>query len=189
MRCDTTQLIPTDNDWVEEGKSLVLEMDPEDAVEFIRDCFSSDCDELVESVTSLIKATKHEKASLSKRMKLQKKAVESVFDAASKIWSMCQIFDTFAAQMASGSYRNSRKRWREEDDEILIDLVCEGKSDVFISNCLGRSVSACKSRVTYLVGIEKMSEKTAGYFIGMLSGEEVSGSIEGLVYKQEPKEL
>lgn len=189
MRFDTTHLVPVDKDWVEEGKSLVLEMDPEDAVEFIRYCFSVDCDELVRSVSSLIAATKHEKAPLSKRMKLQKRSIESVLDTASKIWGVCQIFEAFAEQIASGSYRNSRKRWREEDDETLIDLVCEGKSDVFIANCLGRSVSACKSRVSYLVGIEKMSEKTAGYFIGMLSGEEVNGLIEGQVYKQKPKEF
>lgn len=189
MGLSANHIIPVDQEWVDEGKKIISEMNPKDAVLFLRDCFSKDSEELVSKIISFIKANKFDRRPLAKRMKAQEEAISGVFNAASKVFGVCQVFDAFAKQMEEGAYRNNHKRWGSADDELLIELVCDGESDVFISNCLGRSVSACKSRVTYLVGIKRISERAAGYFVGTLSGKEISGHIDGRIYKQESEDI
>lgn len=47
----------------------------------------------------------------------------------------------------------------------------------------GRSAGAIATRVSYLVGIKKVSEEVAGKFVGYLDGKHVEGVINGTVRK------
>lgn len=77
---------------------------------------------------------------------------------------------------------NSNKRWSKEADEKLIDCICSGKySLVELSTIFGRTPTAISSRVSYLVGIQRLSQEIAGNFIGKLNGENIQGKIEGVI--------
>lgn len=77
------------------------------------------------------------------------------------------------------------RRWTDQEDKLLIDLVCAGdKSILEISTTLGRSVPAIKTRLSNLVGVKRISQKVAGKFIGTINGEETETSIDGIVYKE-----
>lgn len=81
---------------------------------------------------------------------------------------------------------NSRKRWTDVEDNLLIEAVCsEGATPARISAQFGRTPSAINSRITYLVGVKRLSQKIAGKFIGEINGENVNGFAVGTVYKEE----
>lgn len=81
---------------------------------------------------------------------------------------------------------NSRKRWTDTEDNLLIEAVCsEGATPARISAQFGRTPSAISSRLTYLVGVKKLSQKIAGKFIGKINGEDVNGMAVGTVYKED----
>lgn len=76
------------------------------------------------------------------------------------------------------------KRWTENEDKLLIDLVCEEKESMMsIATIFGRSVTAIKARLTYLVGVKRLSQQIAGKFIGTVNGEESEVQLEGTLYK------
>lgn len=82
------------------------------------------------------------------------------------------------------SYDNANKRWDKEDDEMLINAICEEKASMYeISTRFGRSPSAITTRVSYLVGIKRLSQEIAGQFVGTLNGNDVSGDIKGTLNK------
>ena len=75
------------------------------------------------------------------------------------------------------------KRWTDEEDNLLIDMVCADMSSMDISITLGRSPSAIKTRVSKLVGINRLSQQIAGRFIGELNGAKIEGNIKGTLSK------
>ena len=89
-------------------------------------------------------------------------------------------------EIATGAERNKNSRWTKEEDERLIDVVCqEGWTPFELSASFGRSIPAIKARVSKLVGLKRVSQEIAGRFFGTIDGVETSGSIEGIVYKRE----
>lgn len=77
------------------------------------------------------------------------------------------------------------QRWTNEEDEILIDLICSDQYSLLeISTMMGRTVSALKTRLTKLVGIKRLSQKVAGKFIGTMNGEQIDAEINGTIYKE-----
>lgn len=83
------------------------------------------------------------------------------------------------------TYDNSNKRWNKEEDEMLINAVCDGNSSLYeISTRFGRSPSSISTRISYLVGIKRLTTEVAGRFTGTLDGENVSGEIKGILKKQ-----
>ena len=81
-------------------------------------------------------------------------------------------------------YENANKRWDKEDDEMLIDMICNNVPIYNISTTFGRSPSAISTRVSYLVGINRLSQDIAGKFIGTINGEEINGDIKGVLEKK-----
>lgn len=81
----------------------------------------------------------------------------------------------------------SGKRWTEEEDNILIDLITDESTDKMsmfeIATTLGRTISAIKTRLSVLVGRKRLTQKVVGRFIGNIDGEDVKGNIEGIVIK------
>lgn len=79
----------------------------------------------------------------------------------------------------------SRKRWTEEEDNLLIEMaVADGTTTVELARVFGRTPGAIQSRITYLVGIERLSSKVAGRFIGTIDGEQAEVEIDGIVSKR-----
>ena len=78
----------------------------------------------------------------------------------------------------------SHKKWTEIEDEQLINAVCNESSSIIDIACLfGRSPAAIKTRVSYLVGIKRVSSDIAGKFIGTLNGADIQGDIKGKLTK------
>lgn len=74
----------------------------------------------------------------------------------------------------------SNKRWTESEDMALVELAANDQhSLVELSVTFGRSPAAISSRLTYLVGIKKVSQEIAGRIIGFIDGEPVNGYFSG----------
>jgi hypothetical protein len=83
---------------------------------------------------------------------------------------------------SSGKYH---KKWSKEEDEWLIEAVCDDVSLMRIAIALGRTVSAVQGRITYLVGVKRLSQQVAGKFIGTANGAEFEADLVGTVFKTE----
>lgn len=82
-------------------------------------------------------------------------------------------------------FDNSNKRWNKEEDEMLINAACDDNNSLYeISTRFGRSPAAIQTRISYLVGIKRISTEIAGKFIGTLDGKEVDGNIKGTLRKE-----
>ena len=94
-----------------------------------------------------------------------------------------------AAMREVDRYRNefgtrSRKRWTEQEDEALIELITDDKNTIeSLAATFGRSAGAISTRISYLVGIERLSQEVAGRFVGTLGGVQVDETIKGTIYK------
>lgn len=82
-----------------------------------------------------------------------------------------------------GQGKRSRKRWTKEEDEKLIEMAADGESMTMIAFVLDRTPTAVQTRISYLVGIERMSQEIGGHFIGWMDGEHVEAEVSGTVYK------
>ena len=79
---------------------------------------------------------------------------------------------------------NKNKRWEKEDEEALIEMVCNDANDIELAVRFGRSVSAIKTKVSQLVGIGRIDQKVAGRFIGTINGEEADAILDGKIFKR-----
>ncbi len=81
-------------------------------------------------------------------------------------------------------YDRGNKRWTSEEDETLINLVCDGKDNIHtISTILGRSPGAIQTHISYLVGRKRLSQEVAGRFVGTINGIDAQATICGTVFK------
>ena len=81
------------------------------------------------------------------------------------------------------SVANKNKRWTPEEDERVIDMICDGFTEIEIAIKTGRSIGAIHTRVSKLVGINRIDRKVAGHFLGYINGEKTEGDIDGVVTK------
>lgn len=82
------------------------------------------------------------------------------------------------------SEQNKGRRWTEEEENWLIDLVVSDTPILEISTIMGRSATSITSKVSKLVGLQRISQNVAGKFFGTINGEEISGIIKGTVQKK-----
>jgi hypothetical protein len=83
-------------------------------------------------------------------------------------------------QLTGHEGERARKRWTEREDEILVDQACQdGMTLLQLALAFNRTPGAVSSRLTYLVGVSKVSRVVAGRLIGYLDGEPVDGHFEG----------
>ena len=90
-------------------------------------------------------------------------------------------------RVLSGTSDRSRKRWTDDEDTALIEMAAEDHTATEIAIMLGRSPGAIQTRLSYLVGVNRVSSQIAGRFIGWLDGEQVEGDIDGVVTKDATK--
>ena len=91
---------------------------------------------------------------------------------------------TQAERVTTDNNDKKYQRWTENEDKLLIDLVCDGKLSMLqLSTTMGRTVPAIKTRLSYLVGVKRLSQKIAGKFIGTANGEDAELQLEGTLYK------
>jgi len=87
-------------------------------------------------------------------------------------------------RMGAGIGDQGRKRWTQEEDELLIEAASDGtKTIIDLSKAFGRTPGAIQSRITKLVGIKRLSEEIAGRFMGTINGEFIEGEIDGTLRK------
>ena len=80
--------------------------------------------------------------------------------------------------------QKSHKRWTPDEDEKLVGAACRDDMTIIdLSATFGRSPSAIKSRLSYLVGIKRISQEIAGKFVGTLNGANIEGNIRGNLVK------
>lgn len=70
---------------------------------------------------------------------------------------------------------------------MLIEEVCGDTSIHELSLMFGRTPSSIKTRVSTLVGLERISQEVAGRFIGKINGDDANADIEGIVLKKGDK--
>lgn len=98
--------------------------------------------------------------------------------------SICQAAENSIKRANDKTSERSHKKWSSIEDEQLIDAVSRGDISIIELSCLfGRSPSAIKSRVSYLVGIKRVSSEIAGSFIGTINGASIEGNIRGQLTK------
>ena len=86
------------------------------------------------------------------------------------------------SRLIDGMSDRARKRWAEDEDNILVDMASRDEENITsIAMMLGRTPGAIQTRLSYLVGIEKVSTKVAGRFVGWMDGEHVEVDIDGTV--------
>lgn len=82
------------------------------------------------------------------------------------------------------SNERAHKKWTNKEDETLIELACrENIKIIDMMTALGRSPMAIKNRLSYLVGVKRVSQEIAGKFIGTLNGANIEGDIRGKLQK------
>lgn len=93
--------------------------------------------------------------------------------------------ETMTQRLNDKAGQRNHKRWTPEEDELLISAACrDDMSIIDMSATFGRSPSAIKTRLSYLVGIKRVSSEVAGKFIGTLNGASIEGNIRGQLIKQ-----
>lgn len=90
-------------------------------------------------------------------------------------------------RIVSGTSDRSRKRWTDDEDSVLIEMAAQDHTATEIAIMLGRSPGAIQTRLSYLVGVNRVSSQIAGRFVGWLDGEQVEGDIDGVVTKDARK--
>ena len=83
-----------------------------------------------------------------------------------------------------GHATQSGRRWTDEQDEALVNLACDpDPAMIKIALALNRTPGAVASRLTYLVGVSKVSRHVVGRITGYLDGEPVSGNFDGVLLR------
>ena len=96
-----------------------------------------------------------------------------------------EVENEFMDRLCSGKSERANKRWTNEEDNYLIDVVCAGVISLQeLSLKMGRTPSAIYTRITHLVGVKRLSQKVAGKFIGEINGEQTEADLVGTVYKE-----
>ena len=87
-------------------------------------------------------------------------------------------------RVSDGYAERGRKRWTTEEDELLIEMAArDGINIIDLATAFGRTTGAITTRISYLVGVNRINTRVAGRFIGWLNGEQVEGDIDGTLSK------
>ena len=72
------------------------------------------------------------------------------------------------------------RRWTNSQDDALVEMACRDDSSMMtLALDFNRTPAAISSRLTYLVGVSKVSRRVVGRITGYLDGEAVNGVFDG----------
>lgn len=99
------------------------------------------------------------------------------------------LYQSFIAYKFLANYQarpceKNNKRWTEKEDNDLIELICSGVGVKEISAHLQRTPNAIQTRLSYLVGVKRLSQSIEGKFIGIADGEKVEQELVGTLYRK-----
>jgi len=98
-----------------------------------------------------------------------------------KTWRMNRIE---TARLEDGYANRNGERWSEEEDELLVEMACNGSSELELAKQFGRTSSSVHSRLSHLVGIRRLEQTANGYFKGVVDGKYTEGEINGVIKKK-----
>ena len=141
-------------------------------------------DELVNALQQLAKVSCERPKSIIAELNIYRKYIPIMIRAYCVQSEVMKKATTQVNRCTEIEYDRGNKRWTNEEDETLINLVCDGKENIHrISTILGRSPGAIQSHVSYLVGRKRLTQEVAGKFIGMIDGKSAEAEICGKVYR------
>jgi len=142
-------------------------------------------DDVVNAVQQLALVSKQRPKSLVIEVKQYRKYVPILIESYIKITEGLQKSIMQQERYGKISYDRGNKRWTREEDESLIEIVCDGSANIHeISTIFGRSPGAIKTHISDLVGRRRLTQEVAGRFIGTINGETSEAVICGTVHKE-----
>ena len=140
-------------------------------------------DERFQAFLRIAKVFYHRPKSIVEELRVYRNNMPALIDYVMEITEFNEKTSKELDRVYEKTDERANKRWTPEDDELLIEQVCdEGVTPVRLSTIFGRTPSAISSRITYLVGVKRLSQSVAGRFIGKMDGHEVDADIEGTVH-------
>lgn len=141
-------------------------------------------EEIAQTIKTVVVLLKNPKGSIGAQLLQWRKIGGKMLRLFKAQHSICQAAENTIKRSNDKTSERSHKKWSSIEDEQLIDAVSKGDSSIIELSCaFGRSPSAIKSRVSYLVGIKRVSSEIAGRFIGTLNGISIEGNIKGQLVK------
>lgn len=125
-----------------------------------------------------------ERPPIPKELKVYRKYVPTLMDCLRLCLEAIHMYEQMLERMENDSEGKKWQRWSDKEDELLIELVCDGCSMLRLSTTLGRTPGSIKTRLSKLVGLKRISQKVAGRFIGCIDGEQTECVVDGTVYKE-----
>lgn len=156
----------------------------DDFIEYVEDKFG-DINGLRKALLTIRKITTEPRGNIAKQLKELKQAAKVVADGYLYEQELLNSVIKENERLTQCVDRG-RKRWSKEEDEYLIEMVTRDSFNpengfIELAGMFGRTPGAIQSRITYLVGIKRISQNVAGRFEGKINGEEMSGYIDGVL--------
>lgn len=126
----------------------------------------------------------HEKPNMAKEVMTYRKYLPIIIRILHQQQELIDGYEKLFERLETDSEDKKGQRWCNQEDELLIELVCNDMSMLEISTTLGRTPASIKTRLTKLVGTKRLSKKVAGRFVGYIDGIQTECSVEGTVFNK-----
>ena len=124
----------------------------------------------------------HQRPVLSKELQTYRRYVPLLIKGLQLETAVADGYAKMIERYITNSEARKNKRWLPEEDEVLVNMVCDDNSIFEISLTLGRTPASIKTRLSNLVGTKRISKNIAGKFIGKIDGILTECEIEGTVF-------
>lgn len=156
-------------------------------VDIIEDDFNGEMPkgQIAQAARKIIEVNENPKGNLARQFKELRTASKTILDAYFLYVDITKQAIKEADRLQNCVDRN-HKRWSQEEDEKLIESVTSDNFNpdggfIDMARMFGRTPGAIQSRITYLVGIKRISQNVAGKFQGKVNGIDTEGYIEGVL--------
>lgn len=99
------------------------------------------------------------------------------------VYALAHYFSAQVEVLEERSTANKNKRWTKEEEEEVIDMVCDGCTELEIAIKTGRSIGAVHTKISNLVGLQR-ERNIEGNFSGTVNGELIEGKLKGKIKKE-----
>lgn len=145
----------------------------------------ADAPQYINAAQQMAKLTRERPKSLIEEVRLYRKYVPLLLEHILLLSDVNKAATKECTRVYEKTDVKSNKRWSKEEDELLIEAVCDDNTTMAqLSAIFGRTPGAINSHLTKLVGLKRLSQKVVGKFIGEVDGQTVNTSINGTLYKE-----